>query len=144
MIYRHPSLQFSLGLPAEAEVLSELPPLFALPAPRGTDQAPTVVVTCESLGDEVDAGAWVDEILRQQGQLVSASLLVDRRTVEPDGLEAERTLVSIVRQGTALTLEQWWHRRPGYGWTVTGSCITADYDAAADALQLVAESFSSP
>ncbi len=145
MKYQHPDLAFSLYLPPEAQVVSELPPIFAVHSAEATERVPTVVVTCEAVPEEADPSVWVDEVLGRQNEVASTSILLDRQPVDqPGGPHGEWTLTSIVREGKALTFEQWWHPRPGQGWTVTASSATADYDAAVDALRLLAESFDTP
>ncbi len=139
--YEHPALPFALDLPLETQLVSDLPPLFAL-KPMAGDYVPSVVVTCEPLDAQRSLDDWVDEVLARQEELLPVARLVDRERDPGEPPQGQRTLCSIVHGGIGLTLAQWWQRGLDRGWTLTASCPTLAYGALAETFETVGESFA--
>lgn len=144
MRFCHPSLGFSLTLPASARVAAEVPPVIFLGADRQWELPPSFVVTVP--GPSAAAGSleeWVDRELGEQvaASGVASTRLLDRASSGPDGI---RTLSSLLYRGRAVTLEQWWRRAEGRGWIVSASCATLDYDELSDEIAALAASFEPP
>lgn len=139
--YEHAAQDFTVDLPTDARLVSDLPPLFALDG-RARDHVPAIAVTSEPLDAGRSLEDWVDSALANQGRQFRAARLIDRERDSGDSPQRERTLSSVVDGGRGLTVAQWWQRGRDRGWMLTASCATLDYGALAEAFEAIGESFA--
>lgn len=143
--YRHPSLGFTLELPAGAEVLPDVPGAALVAAEPLHEQVAfraNLVVTVEEGQPSWDSlEAYTDASLATQAEVLIAFRLIDRAAATLRGGEAARTLGHHDVDGQAVTIEQWRLLSAGRGYTLTGSCWTLDYDSLTDAFTTSAETF---
>ena len=134
--YRHPRADFTLPLPAQWQLSEDIQPHVALVVvepPKDGGFRANLVVTVEPLAANADLQVWQDATERHLPDNLSQFMLLDRELLTDGPYPIVRRLAHHEGDGQyAVTMEQWAMAEAGYGYVITFSVGTLEYDAYAD------------
>lgn len=136
----HARAGFTLPVPVDWETTEEVEgcALVAAP-PTGDPQGflPNVVVTVEQLTDLEET--WVRQSREALGDQLMQLRIIDTEETQVGGMRAWRTLSHYMHPRGGVNLEQWAAAWRGWGYVVSCSMSSLDYDDLADTMTSIAE-----